>query len=40
MTTRSMYATQDEDDERGDCGEVAALPQIPKELLDQLLPGR
>ena len=36
MTTRSMNATQDKDER---CGAEAALPQIPAEFLEQLIPG-
>ena len=41
MTPRSMYANQqDEDKERSDCAaKSAALPQNPKELLDQFVSG-
>jgi hypothetical protein len=38
MTIRSMYAKQDEAEERGHCRqESAALPTIPKELIDQFV---
>lgn len=39
MTTRSMYAKQDQSEERGHCRQVGALPKIPKELLDQFVQG-
>ncbi len=43
MTIRSMYAEQDEAEERSDCREIGgvaqALPTIPKELLDQFVQG-
>jgi putative transposase len=34
-----MYAKQDEDEERGGIAAAAALPKIPKELLDQFVTG-
>lgn len=40
MTNRSIYAKQNEAEERGEiAARSAALPKIPKELMDQLVSG-
>ena len=40
MTIGSLYANrQDEDEERGNRGQVRELPKIPKERLDQFVSG-
>jgi putative transposase len=39
MTRRSMYAKQDESEERGHSRQVGCVAEIPKELLDQFVQG-
>ena len=39
MTDRTIYAKQNEVEERGHAAKSAALPTIPKELLDQFVTG-